>query len=413
MSAPREPRGPGAGRGASTEDATPRSEPFVRLAKLPPVRAHRDGASASYEERTGALIRRASFLPGLDPPSLQRVWGRLEIGAGSRRRRPVGLVLRWGAAAAVLLVSGAVVGAETGVWTWPRVVVQRLTRPAPDAATVQAGGAVRAARTRKLARVQPSPAASPAQPASPSLPVSPDPPPGPPGADQPAIAAPPLADTRPVPPLPARARVSASRPPFPGPRAADLPPTDTQPPPAAAAPGSALAAESAMLGRALTHLRQRHDAAEALAELDRYGARFPSGVLSAEAERTRVDALLTAGRLDEARGILARLTLGSGRRDLELRVIRAELTAGSRGSCAAALRDYEAALTESRGGTLGARALWGRAACKSRLGDDAGARLDLADYLQRFPAGPHAGLAAARLRSAAGVDTPGAMGARE
>lgn len=169
-----------------------------------------------------------------------------------------------------------------------------------------------------------------------------------------------------------------------------------------------------MLGRALTHLRQRHDAAEALAELDRYGARFPSGLLSAEAERTRVDALLTAGRLDEARRILARLTLGSGRRDLELRVIRAELTAaGSRGSCASALRDYEAALTESPGGTLAERALWGRAACRSRLGDEEGARGDLTDYLQRFPTGPHAGLAAARLRTGGRTDSTNVPGARE
>jgi hypothetical protein len=358
-----------------------------------------EGPPASYEERTGALIRRASSPVGLDRSSLERVWGRLEAGAGGRRRPSLGTVLRLSAAVAILLVSGAVVGAETGVWTWPRAIVHSLARRAPEP-----DGARRELTSRAPARKSAlvTPTHIPSAPAEPALPAPSAAGEAPPAPGQ--VARPTPASARgaraSVPPLPVR----------PSPHAAEAP--DTTPPPVAAGPGSTLAAESAVLGRALTQLRQRHDAVAALAELDRYGTNFPSGLLSAEAERTRVDALLLAGRLSEAREILARLTLGSGGRDLELRVLRAELTAGTtsnaRGSCVAALRDYEVALAERSSGALAERALWGRAACKARLGDRAGARADLRDYLVRFPTGAHAAMATARLRDGGGDAPPGA-----
>jgi hypothetical protein len=151
-----------------------------------------------------------------------------------------------------------------------------------------------------------------------------------------------------------------------------------------------------MVAAALARLRRAHDAVGALAELDRYDARFPTGVLRGEARAARVDALLTAGRPDEARRVLADAQLGPAGRDRELRLLRAELTAET--DCVTALGDYQLVLAQSGvSGRAGERALWGRAACRSRLGDQAGARADLADYLRRFPRGSHAAAARARL----------------
>src|SRR6185369_3599507 len=126
-----------------------------------------------------------------------------------------------------------------------------------------------------------------------------------------------------------------------------------------------------------------------------YASRFPRGLLAEEAGRARVDALLLAKRFPEARTALARLTLGNGARDRELRVIRGELLAEK--DCSAALADYEIVLAEGRADALVARALWGRAACRARAGNETGARSDLAGYLARFPDGPRAAAARARL----------------
>jgi TolA-binding protein len=143
-------------------------------------------------------------------------------------------------------------------------------------------------------------------------------------------------------------------------------------------------------------LRQERNALAALAELDAYATRFPSGVLLPEAQRVRVDALLMDGRLSEARKVLSALELGASARDRELRLIRAELLAAH--ACAAALPDFQIVLAEKPGGPLAERALWGRAACLTQLGDEAGARRDLAAYIARFPGGAHSAAAHARLR---------------
>jgi hypothetical protein len=164
---------------------------------------------------------------------------------------------------------------------------------------------------------------------------------------------------------------------------------------AAAAPPSRLAAESELLLRALHELRRERDPEGCLRELDRYAAQFPSGILSHEAERARIDALLMAGRRADARAALSQVTLGDGARDHELLLIRAELWGED--DCTRALPDYELVLGPDVPPALAARALWGRAVCRSRLGDEEGARADLAAYLARYPAGSHAPAARQRL----------------
>jgi hypothetical protein len=135
-------------------------------------------------------------------------------------------------------------------------------------------------------------------------------------------------------------------------------------------------------------LRRNHDAAAALTALDAYLDRYPHGVLQREARLARLDAMLILRRTDEALAELETLPLDSGRRSTELQVVRAELRA--RTDCSRAEEDFSVALTHSPDATLLERILYGRGACRAKLGKAAGAADDLGRYLERFPNGVHA-----------------------
>jgi len=380
------PRGPNRlppGNGGQPNDEPIDAEPFVRLAAPAPLDR---GSVPSYQERAGELIRRAAIPEGLDPQRLDQVWERLQGG----RRIPLhrgAVVLRWAAAAVVLLVAGAV-AAGTGVWQWPRTLVRGLIseRARPVELSRTAAADSRRRRASAAGALPATPALPPEAPAvAPAAPMDTPKvePAAPLGAPAPGVATrvAPVASALPsmVPGFGRRADARAAPGPQPPPE-----PRDAQ-----------LAEESHSLGQALVLLRQGRDAAGALAELDRYAARFPNGVLEREALVARVDALLMAKRTAEAQAILSRLSLGSSGRDRELRLIRAELATGS--GCAAALQDYQAVWVAHPDGPWGERALWGQAACHARLGDEPRARDDLTLYLRRFPDGPHAADARARL----------------
>lgn len=319
---------------------------------LRPLTSAPRAPTATDEERTGALIKRAAPPGGLDREGLDRVWKRITRGPASDRRDRLVWSLKWALVAMVLMASGAVVGAQTGVWTWPRVMMQRLTGRATPISTDVGVGRTHTPVRRIVASQAPVPTAV---------------------AAAVTVAAADLREATPMAPAGPNA----------GPRRV---------------PGDAtLAKESLLLSRVLGRLRHQGDPAVALAELDAYSTRFPAGLLGPEAERARVDALLMAGRLAEARTTLSALTLGTGARDRELRLIRAELNAQT--ACAAALTDYDAVLSDVPSGALAERALWGKAACHDRLGDESRASAALAAYLARFPAGPHSALARARLRN--------------
>jgi len=357
--------GPAAGR--DRED-----EPFVRLTALARGRVEAHGASDA--QRAGALLRRAALPDGLDAERLERVWERLGPRRPSRAvNRPV-VRLRWAVGAVLLLSAGAM--AATGAWRWPATAVRRLIAPAGPTAKVLTMTGMAAGAPRRDPAAASTPAnVAPAQPPQPAAPTAGEPPPSlpataPSSLDPTALGA----HRRPGPP---RALRSPAQP-VPAPR-------DSQ-----------LAEESGFVGRALVRLRQARDSDGALAELERYAQRFPSGILEHEALAVRVDALLLAGRAAEAQAILSRLTLGSTARDRELRLIRAELATGS--DCTAALNDYQAVWKAQPAGTWGERALWGQAVCAARLGNEAGARGHLTRYLARFPDGPHAEEARTRLR---------------
>ena len=152
---------------------------------------------------------------------------------------------------------------------------------------------------------------------------------------------------------------------------------------------SALAAESAALESVLLKLRREHDAAGALALLDRSEVLFARGSLGLEAKVARVDALLSLGRKREALAILERLPFAQIGRGGELRLLRAELRAGT--DCASALADFDVLAKQALAAPLAERAMYGRAACELRVGDDAHARADFAGYLRKYPEGRFAG----------------------
>jgi hypothetical protein len=168
---------------------------------------------------------------------------------------------------------------------------------------------------------------------------------------------------------------------------------------AASAASTPPASEQALLFRAIRSLRSQHRPEEALATLDLYLARFPSGSLMPEAARLRTEALLALGQKPAALAELNR-GLGNGTAgEQEHRLVRGELRAAA-GRWQEALEDFDAvargrlAHEPAAGPAASAklrdyleRALWGRASARSHLGDAAGARADLRDYLQRFPQG--------------------------
>ncbi len=162
------------------------------------------------------------------------------------------------------------------------------------------------------------------------------------------------------------------------------------------APEDALSAETRLMSAAIHQLRVKRSASEALRTLDEYRRRFPTGTLAREAEQTRIDALLQAGRRDQ---LMAELATAEGN---EPRLLLAELQADS-GNCANALRTFDALLSTVLPGALESRALYGRALCRGERGDAAGRVADLKRYLERYPAGRYAPACREALQRAEGA----------
>jgi TolA-binding protein len=330
----------------------------------------RPAGGTSDEDRAAALARDVlvpgEFFIGLDDRQLAAIGERLQ---GQRRARPP-IWLRPAVVATLVSVSVAsVMGYENG---WFAPLRERLRfRSIPHAAPAPAEHAKKRA---------PRPPAAPTSAASPAPAEAPAPAVAPPDESAPAQAAAPVAPHTAVAksasaPLPIRKLALADSPP-PPPR-----PVERAEPPAASE-------EVQALERAISLLRGKHDGPAALAALDDYVARFPSGVLVPEARVARVDALLMLGRADEALRALETLPLDGHRRSTELQLIRGELRA--RTDCARAEADFTAVLARVRTAALAERALYGRAACRSAHGNTPGAADDLRRYVERFPTGAHA-----------------------
>ena len=145
--------------------------------------------------------------------------------------------------------------------------------------------------------------------------------------------------------------------------------------------------EPRLLAEARTRLQAGHDARGALALVAEHQRRFPRGALALEARITEVESLVVLGRRSEALAVLELLSLDKLPRAAELGVLRGELRAEA-GRHRDAIADFTPCADVARCRPETAeRALYGRASCRERLGDRAGARADLERYLVRFPQG--------------------------
>ncbi len=301
---------------------------------------------------------------------LPRLYWRLRTSLGYRRTRPR-RILRVALTAGLVFLAGGAVGAVLRPY-WGSKPGVPAAKPEPPAKA-----AWQTARNRAIA------SAADVQPAQPE--VVPD-----------VASAPPLVEPMAKPLAPRRALqrvVSQTEAVPPLPQVATAP----QPP-------SPVAIEQGMLAQSLTLLRKKRDPRAALALLDEHSQRFPGSALGPETAMLRSEALLGLGRNGEALSVLDQLSSASMPNRNDRLVLRGELRAAA-GRWQEARVDFESVLSNLASGTAEAkfrdlreRALWGRASARSHLGDDAGARTDLALYLRSFPSGRFAGQAAILLQ---------------
>jgi hypothetical protein len=150
------------------------------------------------------------------------------------------------------------------------------------------------------------------------------------------------------------------------------------------------------LGEAIKLLRVARDPKSALTMLDRHASELRENSLGHEALILRVEALLVLERQDEVLRILDSAALADVAASHSLLVTRGKLRAAAH-RCGEGIGDFELVLAESRQPERDA--LMGRAICRQRLGDVAGARADLERYRREFPADPHLPELERRLRT--------------
>jgi hypothetical protein len=140
------------------------------------------------------------------------------------------------------------------------------------------------------------------------------------------------------------------------------------------------------LAEAIRTLRQKHAAGAALEILDRHAQELDKGGMSHEATLVRVEALLALHRSAEVLHLLDSSPLADATAARGLLLTRAELRAAA-GRCSDGLGDFELVLARTH--QEDERALYGRAVCRQRTGDSAGARQDFERYQRQFPFGSH------------------------
>ena len=140
------------------------------------------------------------------------------------------------------------------------------------------------------------------------------------------------------------------------------------------------------LAEALHSLRANHAPGAALALLDLHAAELTQSAFVHEAMVLRVEALLGLRRSGEALALLDGKSLSDVAASRTLLLTRAELRAAA-GRCVDSLPDFDLVLARSR--QPDEQALYGRALCRSRIGDKLGAQADFALYQRQFPNGPH------------------------
>jgi hypothetical protein len=158
-------------------------------------------------------------------------------------------------------------------------------------------------------------------------------------------------------------------------------PTATPP---VVAPGAQNAAK--YLNQAIRALRVEHSPKNTLALLDQHSAELHQA-FAHESLLLRVDAMLALGQQTQVLWLLDGMSLPNEATSRTLLVTRGQLRAAAN-RCPEAIADFDHAL--ANGGQPSKPALLGRALCKDRLGDSAGAQLDRQRLRQEFPDDPAA-----------------------
>ena len=139
------------------------------------------------------------------------------------------------------------------------------------------------------------------------------------------------------------------------------------------------------LSQAIRALRVVHSPGTALFLLDRHATQLGKSGFAHEALLLRVEAMLALHRGDEVLQLLDGAALTDVAASRSLLVTRGELRAAAN-RCADGIGDFDWVLSRSK--QPDRQALFGRALCRKKLGDTAGARADAERYRREFPGDP-------------------------
>lgn len=312
------------------------------------------------ERAAGHAFRCAAAEPPRAAPPLARVAARLR---GSRR--PIRLV--WAVTATAFILGLATAASAAHFNLLPAWLLDIMK---PGTAIPSREGA---RLPQAVARTSPSSPAAVAEPAPPALPATPRTP-------DPRVAAPVAEEAPPTPP--ARAPSAAGR-------AATAPRklVSVEGNPSAGARTSASGAAPApdvgkYLSETIHLLRKERMPAAALRLLDGHEPELAKAGFGHEALILRVEALLALGRRAEALRVLDSASLTDVAASRVLLITRGELRAAAN-RCTDGLADFDLVLARSK--QLDRQALIGRALCRKKLGDLAGARADIQRLREQFP----------------------------
>lgn len=140
------------------------------------------------------------------------------------------------------------------------------------------------------------------------------------------------------------------------------------------------------LGQAIRALRVEHSPKDALALLDQHSAELHPA-FAHESLLLRVESMLALGLKSQVLWLLDGTSLSGEASSRPLLVTRGELRAAAN-RCSEAIGDFDRVLAAD--GQPSKAALLGRAICRKRLGDAAGAQLDMQRVRQEFPDDPAA-----------------------
>ncbi len=139
------------------------------------------------------------------------------------------------------------------------------------------------------------------------------------------------------------------------------------------------------LREAVHALRVDHSPRQALAILDRNADELPDKTFVEETLLLRVEAMLDLGQHEAVLRLLDGATLTGVAASRDLLLTRGQLRAAAN-RCVEGIGDFDLVL--EAGGRPPRQALLGRASCRRKLGDVAGARADLERYQREFPDAP-------------------------